>query len=252
MKPEKRIRSARSVHADNLILTQPEEEQAADDLLASLSTLAFSSPTAPELVVTDESSTTYKSRFFFKPSVSFNQEVENRKQDFKPTALDHVDSVVEGRLSTYKKEMPVALSANIETVREFFLTQIAPLTLASVAGTSQAQDVVQRLVGSAVDGTVFDKYDKMLRSAINISMARFITQYLGLPKSAHTTLLNELVPKQHQGITIPIPTAAADEITKPDVKPHRMQRIREARSTQSIRELREARKANENITDQEL
>lgn len=196
-----------SKEASDLILTQLEAEAEADNLLASLTVLAYGS-NDDSLQVTNDTKVEgrRKSRFFSKPSLSFNEEAEERKKKFVPRELEHIDKVVERRLTSYKEAMPKELNSHIKCVREFFLKEIAPLTLGSIAGTSQAQDIVQRMLGTSVDGSTFEKYDRMLRVGVNIAMARFIANYLNLPKSASNKLLAELEPKVPKTVVFPSPT----------------------------------------------
>jgi hypothetical protein len=202
---------------NNLVLTQLEKQQDADDMLAAMSVLAYApeSSSADKLKVVDDptvvSTKWGASKFFFRPSVSFKEEIKERQQSTAMKALEHIDKVVEDRLRSYRGTMPKALSGNIDEVREFFLKEIAPLTLASSAGTSQAKDVIQRLLGTPVDDTVIAKFDRMTHAAVNIAMARFIAKFFKLPPASRELLLAELKPKQQLPTIIPIPTKANNE-----------------------------------------
>lgn len=207
--------------AEDLILTQPDKEEEADSLLASLSTLAFAAapekPKAEKPTLKGKPVRDFKSRFFFTIEPSFAAEIRVKKKQFKPKALDHIDAEVEERLVGYKEELPADLKANIELVREFFLTELAPLTLAGTAGTSQAREVIQRLLGVATDNTAFDRYERMMRVASNIQTARFIARFMGLPRSYVPQLMATLEPRAP--VTFAIPPGQAPAESGPAVVP---------------------------------
>lgn len=188
--------------ASNLILTDQAQEDAADELLAALSDLAYPRE-KDELVIVDSQPSKFKSKFFFKPTKSLTEEVDKRKDSFKKKKLVHVDDLVTKRLKDYKKTMPDELEGNIEAVREFFLKVIGPKALAGSAGISQARDIVQRLLGSEVDSTQFVQFDRMSREAISILMANFIAEYYELPRKHAQRLVDSIKPKRP--VTIPLP-----------------------------------------------
>ncbi len=219
--------------AADLILTQPEEEDKADALLASLSTLAFATTDKPQSKELESKSKAvirkpkrdFDSRFFFKIEPSFAAEIQAKKKQFKPKALEHIDAEVEARLADYKNELPAELKANIELVREFFLKELAPLTLAGSAGTGQAQQVIQRLLGSPIQGDTFAKYEMMMKTASNIQTARFIARFIGLPKSYIPQILATLNPRPP--LTFPVPSsgnAAPQQV--PQARPHEPRHLR--------------------------
>jgi hypothetical protein len=180
----------------DLVLTDVEGEAAADSLLASLSNIAFAVPRTPV-----KTKSKRKSKFFFRLK-SLSEEVQERAEQFTPKVMEHIDAAVEGRLKDYKKELPPELSTHIDRVREFFLTELGPKTLAGVAGAAQAKDIVQKMLGTEVDPGTFVRYERMMNTAVNVSMARFIVDYLGLPKKVASHLISELQPKP---IILPVP-----------------------------------------------
>lgn len=186
--------------SSTLLLSTKKEEDAADTLLAALTTIAHASP-----VEESKPKKTRRSRFFYRPSVSFQEDIDERKQISKPVPVDLVDQEVQERLNTYKTELPTKLTANIDRVREFFLKEIAPLTLAGQSGAGQARDVVQRLLNAEIDGTPFAQYDRMLAIATTIKMAREITKYMGLPAAMAENLLDSIQPKKEVAFMMPPP-----------------------------------------------
>ena len=186
----------------NALVPVSEEELASEDaLLASLSDIAYSTVT-PEAKETPK---IRKSQFFFRLSRSFADEVEAKKKNFIPKQLVHIDAEVERRLKSYKQQVPSELAHNIDQVREFFLQEIAPITMAVGAGTSQALEVVRRLVKSDVDGTQFEKFERMTAFAVDIKMARFIARALGLTKVEAAEILQAMKPRPPQIIPIGVP-----------------------------------------------
>jgi hypothetical protein len=185
---------------DTLVPVGDDEFDAADSMLAALSDIAYS---AAPIVKTKAKERTRKSRFFFKLSPSFSEDVDRKKKTFAPRELHHVDEEVTRRLKEYRKKIPEELSGNIDAVREFFLNEIAPITLAAGAGASQAQEIVKRLVKSDIDGTQFEKFERMMAKAVDIKMARFIARQLGLTKVEASEILEAMKPRQQPQI-VPI------------------------------------------------
>lgn len=183
-----------------LVPTSVKEGEASDELLAALSDLAYSN--APQQV---PEKTKHASKFFFKLGQSLDMSVKQRAKKFVPKKMEHIDDVVVKRLKDYKEELPPQLTGNISTVREFFLTELGPLTLAGGAGTIQAREVAQRLLNTEIDAGQFDKFERMSRIAANMRMARFIAEYYKLPRSAALKILEELAPRPPASIPIPTP-----------------------------------------------
>jgi hypothetical protein len=188
--------------ASSLILTDKAGEDRADDLLAALSEMAYATTPRKDVVIKKEKR--FKSRFFFVLSDSIADEVEKSKKKVVKKELDHIDDEVETRLKELRRKMPKELEANIKAVREFFLTEIGPRTLAGGAGSVQAKEVVQRLLGTPVDGTQFAKFERMSHEAVNIRMAKFIARYYKLPQRDCQKLLESIMPRP---VMFPIPNA---------------------------------------------
>lgn len=137
-----------------------------------------------------------RSRFFFQPTQSFNEELEDRKKISRPREVEIADAAIEARRKTYQEELPSALDSNIEKVREFWLREIAPLTLAAQSGSSQAKDIVQRILDVEIDNIPFMKFQRMLETASTIKMAEYIAKYIKINKSYVPSLADSTQPKK--------------------------------------------------------
>ena len=120
----------------------------------------------------------------------FNLEPDSFRERLAPRILEHVDAQVRDRLKTYEPEIKPRISENIDRVREFFLTQLAPLTLAAHGGTQQARDVVQSMLESEVDSTLIDRFHSMSARAASLRLALFVLDYYGLPPEHLENLLS--------------------------------------------------------------
>lgn len=186
--------------ANNLVPATHEELDNNDSLFASLTDIAYSSVVDDKPTVLKERHT---SRFFFRLGKSFAETAKHGQKTFKAKEVTHVDHEVEKRLKNYRREVPAELAANIDEVREFFLREIAPISLAADAGARQAQEVVKRMLGSDIDGTQFEKFERMAAKAVEIKMARFISRQFGMTKREALQILEELKPRQQPTI-VPI------------------------------------------------
>ncbi len=153
------------------VIGKSSAEQASEDALAaSLGRLAYAIP----------SKDNRRSRFWFKLDTP---PIEQIKEAMKPRELEHIDSEIVDRLEAYKAESPPILQKHIEDIREFFLTEIAPKTLATSGGTIQATEVVRRLLDTEVDGSTVSRFQNMVNRATTLKMAMFVCKYFGLPDS---------------------------------------------------------------------
>ena len=153
-----------------------------DSILSSLSNIAYSDKSSNVV------NRTRNSRFWFRIETT-KEMVEVKKEVMVKKALTNIDQEVESRLVGYRKELSPELKTNIEKVREFFLTEVAPLTLASSAGSIQSQQVVQRLLDSDVDSQIFARFDNMVNRAATLKMANFVASYFGLDSSSIQSLI---------------------------------------------------------------
>ncbi len=219
------------MNADKLFPNDLKAEQERDDLFASLTSIAYATPSAvaagsstqnPDLGFAQEASSNseytikkkYKSRFFYTPTKSFDAELDESKADIKPTTLTLVDQEVTDRSSSYKEELTDELVNRIDVIREFFLKEIAPKMFAAQSGVLQARLVAELALGAQVDTTHFSQFERMLSTAVTMKMARFITEYLGLPKAQSQELLSFLKPNTNPFV-IPVPFDQQERRQKP-------------------------------------
>ena len=134
----------------------------------------------------------YRSRFFFKLDSDI---VEVQKAAVAPPKVDYADQAVEDHLKRIRKILPKDLSVNIDVVREFFVDELSPLTLALSTGSDQARAVLKGATGSEVDPEAFYRFEQMAHQAVLIRLSMFLETYLGLPEgTAH-----DLLPGRPQG-----------------------------------------------------
>lgn len=203
---------------EHLILTDEAAENEQDAMLSALTTIAYATPKSAldaDDVPTPKAQVKKKkvvpkgspskilylnpdkpSRFIFKIDPSFAQELTAAKKQMKPKRMTHTDKDTVARTKQYATELPPTLAANILSVREFFLSEIAPLTLGAVGGTSQAKDVAQRLLNTEVRNEPFAQFERMVDAAAQIKMAKYIAKYLKLPATYWKEIRDVLNPKQ--------------------------------------------------------
>ena len=155
-----------------------------DSILSSLTTIAYATPVTP--VATARKTRT--SRFWFTLT-STEDFVKTRKAKLTNHAKEHIDAEVEERLVGFREELAPELAAKIAQVREFFLTEVAPLTMASSGGAIQSREVVQRLLGTPVDEAIFSRFENMVNRAATLKMAAFVAKYFGLAKEDIAALI---------------------------------------------------------------
>lgn len=197
------------------------EEKEADDLLSALTVIAHNIETKPKAikkkkVVKKESK--FRSRFFYRPTNSLSQDVAAlKKNNAQRSSVDLIDEEVTRRLAQYDKELPDSLRENLEAVREFFLQELGPLLLGAQAGTTQAQEVVKRLLNANVRTEPFIQFERMLNTAASIKMAKFIASYTSLSESEVKRLLDEVAPKKE--VYFPIPSLGEERRARPRPTP---------------------------------
>ncbi|BAG41667.1 hypothetical protein [Ralstonia phage phiRSL1] len=118
--------------------------------------------------------------------------------------MEFIDQQVEERRKTYQQELRPVLDKNLTRVREFWLRDVAPLTLGAQAGSQQAKDVVQRALGVPIDESQFAQFEHMLHKGATLVLARYITRYLKLPSSTVQYLLDSITPKKEVLIVNPM------------------------------------------------
>lgn len=196
-----------------LLLSTKKQEEEADALFAAVSNIGHSIQVEPEKETAEGKHR--RSRFFYKPTLSFKEDIEQRKKISLPKEVQIVDKQIEDRKASYKDELPPLLNKNIEGVREFWLKEIAPLTLAAQAGSEQAKDVVQRILDAPIDETPFARFHYMLTTATSLKMARFISKYFKLPLNTAQTLIDSVQPRRE----IVFPSVPEDRAPKKTANP---------------------------------
>lgn len=192
----------------HLSLSTKKEETAADDLLSSLTVIAHAAP--PVLMKPKKKKKKrkvvpkrHRSRFFYRPTASFDADLAVAKKVSDPHALTVFSDEIDARKDTYITELPTELKVYIDQVREFFLTELGPLTLGVQAGTAQAREVLQRTLNTEIDNTQFAQFDRMIMDGAKHKMARFIARYLGLPRSTIESMLSSIQPARPAQIVFP-------------------------------------------------
>lgn len=187
---------------EHLILTDEAGETKQDDMFARLAQIARAIPEDRKKKKVFKTgkllkrNPNRKSTFLFKPSQSFVTEVTGMVANSKPKKLVHADKEIVERTKEYRKELPPILAKNIDDVREMFLQQVAPLTLAAQAGTLQARTVAQRLLKTEIGSEPFVQFERMVEVGARIQMAKFVASYMGLPVREWRSILEVLAPKQ--------------------------------------------------------
>lgn len=183
-----KIKRTRLAKGDNPLIGKSQSAKDSEDaVLLSLSRIGSSA----ESESTSSDPFGRKSRFWFRmvDTDDVAKTVSRNKKLMSKKTVEHVDQSVEDRLSTYKKEMPPKLKSNIDAVREFFLTEIAPLTMASSGGAIQSRAVASRLVDSEIDSAIFSRFENMVNRASTLKMAMFVLKYFGLPEDQLSSIL---------------------------------------------------------------
>lgn len=199
----------------HLSLSTKKQENDADELLSSLTVMAYPTEANQPPVKTtkkkkkvergSKTTTERRSRFFYRPTKSFDEELNARKKTVEPHALKIITEEVDTRRAVYADELPSILQTNIETVREFFLKDLGPLTLATQAGSAQAREVVQRTLNAEIDNAPFAQFERMVATASQIKMARYIAKYMGLPRATAEALVSSIQPRPPANIVFPSP-----------------------------------------------
>lgn len=183
--------------ADQIEYGAPDDDDDTDDLLSNLSVTATATPQEKPSFVPKR-----KSQFFFTLTPALVLETEARKKVLEAKKLVHVDADLVKRAKNYRKELPPDLSANLDEIREFFLQELAPLTLAVQPGSAQALEIVERTIKGAIDPGFILQFERMLVKGVNMKMSRFIAAYLKLPPSAAKVLLESISPIRKEAVFI--------------------------------------------------
>jgi hypothetical protein len=208
-----------------LVLTTVEEEQAHDELLSALTTIARPI-TQPKSVKTPTSKTANvirkkrratetktpqerrieselmaeprrRSRFFFVPTKSFRDQINEARAAIAPVPREpEANAAIEERIVNYLTELPVAMEPNIERVREFFLNEVAPKDLAAQAAMAQSVEIIQKTLNAGISHESHAQFKRMIDRARLYKLAEFVVSYMGLPKTQVAALIQSIEPQK--------------------------------------------------------
>ncbi|QRE00356.1 hypothetical protein [Burkholderia phage BCSR5] len=125
----------------------------------------------------------YHSRFFFKLTRSTEEEMRIREKGLKKKELVHEDADLTKLSAKYKRKLAKRLDPYIAQVRNYLLTELGLRTMGAQAGADQAQEIIQRALGSPVEPTTLIQFDHMMKVAAKLNMANFISDYMKIPKA---------------------------------------------------------------------
>ena len=136
-----------------------------------------------------------KSRFFF---MVHDESLAAHKESFKPPAVEHVDKAVVDHVKRVESKIPGLLSSNIEEIRQFFVDDLSPLTLAVGTGGDQAREVLKRVTGVEVSPEAFYRFEQMAHQAVLIRLSLFLEKFMGLPMGSASELMPKPTPRPTQ------------------------------------------------------
>jgi hypothetical protein len=215
----------------------PADEARQDAVLSGLTNMAYGGGKKP--ITRPVRNRRENNPFFYYRTESFAEAVGIQKAIVEPQkqAMQHIDQEVEDRLKTYEKELASSLEENIEKVREFFLTEIDPLSLGIQGGTAQVHSLMTRIFPDGVDTEQFVQFVHMAKQARKIKMANFITGYMGLELSDAERIMDSLTPKKEVLMIGPnADERIAQQQPPADAPENRKPRLRERISQAGARE----------------
>jgi hypothetical protein len=212
---------------EEIDIYDPDSEAAQDALLASLTNAAYAIGKSPKTAILSKRSRRDKNPFFYFRTKSFTEDLEDHKEVAEPqrVAMEHIDAEVERRLKTYEKELSSSLEKNIEAVREFFLTEVDPLSLGIQGGTAQVQSLMARIFPDGIDTEQFHQFVHMAKQARKIKMANFIANYMGLDISEAERIADSLTPRKEVMVIGPTPDERMQQQPPIERKPRTRERI---------------------------
>lgn len=154
------------------------------DVSSALSDMAGPVSAKAQVVESDGSR---KSRFFFKLGVL---QVDTYRDAVTMPRTDEPDIGVE----EIQASLPKSVSTEAESVREFFVRELAPKILAASAGSMEAHTALAKALGADVDLTLDSKFQRLIRQAAEIQMMRFIQKYMHMSDEDAQQLLPALAP----------------------------------------------------------
>jgi hypothetical protein len=216
--------------AEAIDVFDKDDEARQDALLSGLTNMAYSSGRKP--LTRPPESRRAANPFFYYRTQSFSEAVGEQKATVEPqkTAMEHIDQEVEDRLKTYERELSASLEKNIAAVREFFLTEIDPLSLGIQGGTAQVHSLMTRIFPDGIDTEQFMQFVHMAKQARKIKMANFIAGYMNLDPADAERIADTLTPKKEVMIIGPNADEriSQQQPQEPTRKPRTRERIRMA------------------------
>lgn len=163
---------------NNLVGMTVEESEKQDKFLSQISRIAYPVDKNNNKVKPVKSDSKYKSRFFFKVTDKdeisvIENSVHSRPQE-EPINIEIVQ-----RSDKYAKELPNELKLAIIKIREFFLKEIAPKSIALQGGLAQAKAVIEQQVGE-VDASEMMWAEKFAVHSSKLRVLRFIKELFEL------------------------------------------------------------------------
>lgn len=170
-----------------------------DKFLSRLSTIAYAKDS---VVSKSNKASKYKSEFFFH--VDEEDEIQIIKDKvYAKEAEEPVNTELILRSEKYADELPAELKDKIERVREFFLCEIAPISIALQGGLSQAKTIIEQQVGE-IDASEMMLAERFAAQSSKIRVMRFISDMFGLTQEESEKLYDlTLQPKQPQLFMLP-------------------------------------------------
>ena len=154
-----------------------EEAKRQDKFLSQISRIAYV-PNKKSVASPVKSDSKYKSRFFFhvddKDELSVIEDSVHAKPKEEPINIEILK-----RSDAYSKELPASLKSAITQIREFFLKEIAPKSIALQGGLAQAKAVIEQQVGE-VDASEMAWAEKFAVHSAKLRVLRFIKELFEL------------------------------------------------------------------------
>lgn len=137
-----------------------------------------------------------RSRFFFTLDEPPPVEVPDEQQP--------VNEAVVLAINSTKDSLPKSLVPLVDKVRDFFLRELAPLTLAGVTGAQQARTVLSDALETEVDSATEAKFRAMLVKATDLKLLAFVKDYMGLTDRQAQLLYDSIRPANPANIVLPL------------------------------------------------
>lgn len=179
-----------------------EEAKQQDNVLSRISQIAYLPKDKQKKAQAVQSDSKYTSRFFFhvddKDELSIIEESVKAKPKEEPINIEILK-----RSDAYAKELPVSLKDAIVKIREFFLKEIAPKSIALQSGLVQAKAVIEHQVGE-IDASEIAWAEKFAAQSSKLRVLRFIKELFQLTdEEAEKVYELSCIPKQPNIIMMP-------------------------------------------------